>query len=568
MDNINKIGGAVLENGTISQTGNVAPVGGAVTNSGIISRDGINPITSESLRPATPFSIPKVDMPDVASSISGTASTLLDSSKAAKAEEKALAEQQRKASEAESAKDSSFNELLGIQTDITNVQANQGKVENELKLGEKAQRVTDVTNQLEASQRAQANELRALEGSGLTKEGIQRKAAEINRRYAFEQADLALIQSAANRDLLTAQTIADRKVELALEPLKTKLEFAKLFYQENKDSFNKEDDRAFQSLNKRLERELETERINQKSLQDTKLQVMQYAKENGAPDSILSAIQTATSPEDVVRASGSYGVDAKRAYEIKKLRAESESNQPVTGEWASVVNSASGLVAGTKKADVKKNIGNAISTGDYSAAYTEIGNAVSDSLTGTNKTKFDDARTDYLALSGMRDAIKAYTDAGGDMGYLKGTADQIARNFGQLASDPKFASLAVMLQREFQTYRSNMSGAAFGAQESREYASVNPRSNASLDLNLATIDGAQAQLKNRIDASIDSKVPDAKKVREKIPNPQIEAEMQTKLGKMMRVYPEIQGLITNIEESYGRPITASEFFQAFPEYNK
>ena len=135
-----------------------------------------------------------------------------------------------------------------------------------------------------------------------------------------------------------------------------------------------------------------------------------------------------------------------------------------------------------------------MATKNYIDAYAQLASAVSDKLTGENKTKFDSSITDLNVMNGLEKAIKDYTDAGGKLGYLKGTADEIAKNFGQLVTDPKFAILGSQLQREFQTYRLNMTGAAFSPQESREYAKVNPRTNASLDLNLATIQGAKNQL--------------------------------------------------------------------------
>lgn len=280
MNEETKIGGAVLADGTISQTGYRQPVGGAITNSGIISQDGINPITSESLRPATPLNIPRVNTSDVSSNISGIASTLVETSKAQKAEQKAIEEQNRKAQEAQSARDTSLDELLGVQKSIESVQASRAGVENEQKIGEKSQRLTDVTNQIEASQRAQTNELRALDGQGLTDAQKAIASKEINRRYAFEQADLALIQSAANRDLATAQSIADRKVELALEPLKTRLEFAKMFYEENKGLFDKEDERRIKASTASIQRELDKEEAFLKRRTDLQMQALKDGNVN------------------------------------------------------------------------------------------------------------------------------------------------------------------------------------------------------------------------------------------------------------------------------------------------
>jgi hypothetical protein len=113
-------------------------------------------------------------------------------------------------------------------------------------------------------------------------------------------------------------------------------------------------------------------------------------------------------------------------------------------------------------------------------------------------------------MSGMRDAVQEYADAGGDMGLIKGTEEQIKRKLG--IDSGKASALAVQLWREFQTYRLNMTGAAFTEKESRDYAAVNPTLGKSLNLNLSVINGAINQLSNRIIQTIDSRVPGASKI--------------------------------------------------------
>jgi len=112
----------------------------------------------------------------------------------------------------------------------------------------------------------------------------------------------------------------------------------------------------------------------------------------------------------------------------------------------------------------------------------------------------------------MRNTIEQYAAEGGDMSLLRGKTEEIERKLGILAEDPKATAIAVQLQREFQTYRNIMTGAAFTPAESREYASVNPRSTASIELNLATIDGALNQLENRITGTVNARIPTASKL--------------------------------------------------------
>lgn len=229
----------------------------------------VGSITSDSLKASeTPVSLPETTPSTTANALSGIAQATAEQIKLAR-------EQERKAREAQNAVSASRNDLTTLMDEITGVQRSQGQLEAQAGLPEKQQRVTDVTNQIEASIRAQTNELRALEKANLTDSGRAAAIRDINRKYAFEQADLALIQSAANRDLETASNIVNRKIELALEPIKTRLDFTKLFYEDNKDALSKAEDRAFQTQVKKLDREYETANNNLKSVSDLNLKLIE-----------------------------------------------------------------------------------------------------------------------------------------------------------------------------------------------------------------------------------------------------------------------------------------------------
>lgn len=184
-----------------------------------------------------------------------------------------------------------------------------------------------------------------------------------------------------------------------------------------------------------------------------------------------------------------------------------------SGEFASTVDLVSnmeGTVFGKKA--VGNQLRSLIDAKDYAGAYNVIANTVENFLVGEPKTKYMNARTDYGVMEGMKKAIQEYAAGGGDMNILKGTEEEIKRKLG--IDSGKASALATYLWREFQTYRNNMTGAAFGAGESRDYASVNPHLGKTLDLNLSVIDGAQQQLANRVYSTIDQRVPSAKFIRE------------------------------------------------------
>lgn len=175
----------------------------------------------------------------------------------------------------------------------------------------------------------------------------------------------------------------------------------------------------------------------------------------------------------------------------------------------SAVSSMQKTVSG--KQSTKAQMESLISDGDYDSAYMQVQNSVEETLTGTSKTSFADSRTDYEVMGGLEEAIRAYDQAGGNMNLLKGSEEEIKRKLG--IDSGKASVLAVQLWREFQQYRLNMTGAAFSPEESKDYASVNPTLGKSLDLNLSVIQGARNQLKNRIDKTVDARVPKAKELR-------------------------------------------------------
>ena len=190
----------------------------------------------------------------------------------------------------------------------------------------------------------------------------------------------------------------------------------------------------------------------------------------------------------------------------------------VPKQYTATVDQAASLAgAEDQRETTKAIIGNALSEENYAQAYAQIANNVEESLTGTVGSRFANARTDINVMTGLRDAIEDYVAAGGDTGLLKGTAEDVAEKFGVLANskDPEFAALGAQLQREFQTYRNIMTGAAFTPAESAEYEAVNPTENKSLDLNLAIIDGAVDQLENRVINTIETRVTGSKDIYER-----------------------------------------------------
>lgn len=373
----------------------------------------------------------------------------------------------------------------------------------------------DINQQILSEQNALRRQIERIEKNeqGMFGGAVQDRIDEVTRESLRKQADLSIIQMGVQGRYDSAKAIADRAIAVQLERQANRNAALQLTYERNQDLFTKEEQRAFESAQADRERKLEEERENKTRVYDLAID----AQRNGAPASLVSQAMRAKTPEEANALVGSYVGLLDR----QKLRAEAQEAQAeaqltlnagnaVVGEYGSVINTAANLLGAEKAKQSRKDIAAAIANGDYTNAYANIANNVEQALTGENKTKFANARTDYAVMARMRDAIKEYADAGGNMNLLVGTEESIKRKLG--IDSGEATELAVQLWREYQTYRSNMTGAAFSPAESRDYASVNPTLGKSLNLNLSVIDGAMNGLEDRIVATIDTRVPGAEKI--------------------------------------------------------
>jgi len=195
-----------------------------------------------------------------------------------------------------------LNQYLGVQS-------SRGEVEAGLNIPELGKLSNETFSSLQASKRAQERELKAItEQPGVTKEQAQSFAQEINRKYAFEQADLAIAYDVANRNLSSAQATADRKIQLQLEPLKTLLDFQTTFYQDNKADLSKAQQNQLQNLITKNTREYETTQTDLKYLRDVKMKYLEGVVDGTISPNAVNAIQGAQTPEDVINVASRYAV--------------------------------------------------------------------------------------------------------------------------------------------------------------------------------------------------------------------------------------------------------------------
>lgn len=384
----------------------------------------------------------------------------------------------------------------------------------------KTQAVNSITNEYNAKQLKFRRQQEAiLNQPGVTREGAQGALAEVSRQNNAELADIAIRQSAANNDLTTAQSIIDHKIALQYGDLKDVINYQMQFLQSNKDDLSKAQQNKLQLQVTDNTRKYEAATTAAKSLEDAKLKVLAGAGEAGAPQSVLKAIQAATTPEKAFVAAGTYGAGLDRQVKLANI---AQSNASAAASYANAAKTRAeipgggttgyngnfaatiGLAANTggtnaQRAAVKTNLQSLIMQKDYPSAYAAILQATAGGLSGTNKADFQNRLEQYSVTQDLATQLKSLKDAGYDTNKLTGGADAIGTKIGALTTDPKYAAVANQLNLAYQNYRHQMTGAAFSAAEAAQYASVLPGAGNTFALNSAKIDGLNNFLTSTVD---------------------------------------------------------------------
>lgn len=151
------------------------------------------------------------------------------------------------------------------------------------------QELNDINNRILASEQAQKNELRALETAAGTIEGKSQAQAAINRKYAFEQSDLAVIQLAKQGKYDSAKEVADRKVDAILEEDRNILEAYKFNYEDNKELFTKKEQRQYEENIKKADREYAKKEASLKTNADIALDFLRNGGDSATAQRIANS---------------------------------------------------------------------------------------------------------------------------------------------------------------------------------------------------------------------------------------------------------------------------------------
>ena len=184
---------------------------------------------------------------------------------------------------------------------------------------DKAKRQSDLyTSQIEQEQLANRRQIENLQKNmqGALASGISIEADRLTRQSLSKQADLAILQTAANRNYDTAASIADRQLEMKLEQSRANLEALKML-----------DQREYGEITAKKEREYKKQEEVEQQIKQLKLNVAQYGGGVGLLNQ-LSAIDS-TKPgafDQAVKIAGKYASDpldrAIKQAQLNKLNAD------------------------------------------------------------------------------------------------------------------------------------------------------------------------------------------------------------------------------------------------------
>lgn len=162
----------------------------------------------------------------------------------------------------------------------------------------------DINNQIIAEEQANRRRIQALEKNpeGLLAGALNDEINRINNESLAKRADLSVIQMGIQGRYDSAKTIADRAISVQLERQRNINEALKTNYQEFKDLFDKDEQRAFESAQADRDRKLKREQDELQTISDLSLRALQ----NGAPSSIAINMRRAKTPEEAIAIGGGY----------------------------------------------------------------------------------------------------------------------------------------------------------------------------------------------------------------------------------------------------------------------
>jgi len=412
---------------------------------------------------------------------------------------------------------------------------------------------------------------------GMGQRALVGEKARIQNSYMLQIGANSAMQQALQGNIELAIQTATKTVNAAYEPIENDLKVALQKLEFKQGDLTKAEAKANEAQKQAILDE-QAKITDEKNTKNTLMQMAVEAGKNGASNEVMNAIINSTDASEAFKIGAQYIAKEIPNTDIVKLDngntilidknsgdiirqfggAKTVDTSSINSSGvsfkagsvpfqATIENAASmeGSVAGNAR--TLNELGNLAASGDYKSLLVRLQNQAKKGMAAADKTEVTKAEKQVSAMNRMQKVLKEYENAGGDMGYLKGTKDKIATRIGKLAVDPKFKSIATELTAAFQQYRADMTGAAFGAQESAEYAQVIPTEDKTFELNAAIMDGLKNYMKEKVDSSYSIALGEGyQNVKGLAENPPVQQKKATSLNELYNSSPELQTQIENI----------------------
>jgi hypothetical protein len=372
--------------------------------------------------------------------------------------------------------------------------------------------VKEINNKIFAADEQTRKQIEAIQANNPTGQlegGQQIEIQRIQRQAASYKADLYVEQLAKQGRYDSAKEIADRSVAMQLEEDQNKYEASKYGYEENRDQYNKAEQRQYEFNLKQYETYIKNKEDELTGAKDLALE----AQREGAPTAIVQKMLKAQTREEAIGIGGQYvgALERQKAaldlenkrLQNNKLRIENNANgkptvigDPKKAQALSVI-----LGSGKFTKEQTAQITNAINNGED--PFTVVKNQAKNIMgqtEATTVTKYESAKS---SLQDIQNSLSQFYANGGKTNLLNGNYEKVINKLGQV-SDPKLVDLAVQIQAQLQVYRNAVSGTAYSVQEGKDINSIFPGINKSEGLNTSIINGRVKAFDSSIDGAYKS----------------------------------------------------------------
>lgn len=191
----------------------------------------------------------------------------------------------------------------------------------------------------------------------------------------------------------------------------------------------------------------------------------------------------------------------KSGADIANAIATLSTKSPTAGGYFSALNNVLAIKDSTpeKSKLALKTLTGYLADGNESQAREYLQQLALGSLSGTDRSDAMKRTASINALNAVKEKLNTYAEKYGDTNLLTGTIQNIQQTLGT-AGNADAAELNTELTKLLQSARVETTGAAWGAQEDKEYAKVNANLKNTRKLNMAIID-ANLDILNRNNAS-------------------------------------------------------------------